>query len=287
MPQNFGYEVSADRAYTTVNAIFDSPINFLDTSNSYGHGESEKRIGAVIKERGGLPAGFVLATKADRDPQTGEFSAARVQRSAEESLERLGLERFTLFYLHDPENVSFTDAVAPGGAVEGMVKLRESGLALHLGVAGGPVGLMADFLSLGVFEVLLTHNRFTLVDRSADELLSVATNQGVGVVNAAPFGGGILARGVSYTRRYAYQPASPTVVERVAAMDGVCGRYGVSLRAAALQFSLRDPRICSTVVGTATAEHVAELAEIALADLPDALFNELASLVPPPAEWLW
>jgi D-threo-aldose 1-dehydrogenase len=287
IPQNFGYEVPAERAYATLDAIFDSPINFLDSSNSYGHGESEKRIGAVIGERGGLPAGFVLATKADRDPVTGDFSGARVRRSAEESLERLGLERFTLFYLHDPEHISFAEAVAPGGPVEEMVKLRESGLALHLGVAGGPVEFMADFLALGVFEVLLTHNRFTLVDRSSERLLSLASNQGVGVVNGAPFGGGLLARGTSYTNRYAYQPASAATLKSVAAMEDVCGRYGVTLRAAALQFSLREDRICSTVVGTASPEHVVELVATASAELPAPLFEELASLCPPQSEWLW
>lgn len=287
IPRNFGYEVSPERAYAAVNAVLSSSINFLDTSNSYGHGESERRIGAVIKERGGLPAGFVLATKADRDPQTGDFNSGRVMRSAEESLERLGLEQFDLFYLHDPENISFAQAVGPGGAVEGMVKLRESGLALHLGVAGGPVQLMADFLGLGVFEVVLTHNRFTLVDRSADDLLSLASKTGVGVVNGAAFGGGILAKGVTYTDRYAYQPASPALLKRVAAMEEVCRRYGVTLRSAALQFSLREPRICSTVVGTATPEHVAELVETAVTALPDALFEELTMLVPPADEWLW
>lgn len=287
IPQNFGYEVSAERAYAALSAIFDSPINFLDTSNSYGHGESEKRIGAVVKQRGGLPPGFVVATKADRDPVTGDFSGDRVRRSAEESLERLGLEQFTLFYLHDPEHIGFADAVAPGGAVEGMVKLHESGVAQHLGVAGGPVNLLADFLGLGPFEVLLTHNRFTLVDRSADRLLSLAANLGVGVVNGAAFGGGLLARGTSYTDRYAYQPAAPNLLERVEAMETVCTRYGVTLRSAALHFSLREPRICSTVVGTASPDHVVELVEAASAELPAALFEELEALAPPPNDWLW
>ncbi len=287
VPQNFGYEVPVEKAYATLDAIFDSPINFLDTSNSYGDGEGEKRIGAVIRERGGLPAGFVLATKADRDPVTGDFSGDRVRRSAEESLERLGLEQFTLYYLHDPEHISFAEAVAPGGPVEEMTKLRESGLALHLGVAGGPVELMADFLRLGVFEVLLTHNRFTLVDRAAERLLSLASDQGVGVVNGAAFGGGLLARGTSYTDRYAYRPASPTILKSVAAMEDVCRRYGVTLRAAALQFSLRERRICSTVVGTASPGHVAEMVEMASAELPAPLFEELASLTPPQDEWLW
>ena len=93
MPATYGYSVDEDRARATVTAILDGPVNMLDTSNNYGFGRSEERIGAVIRERGGLPAGFVLATKLDRDMETGRFDAGRVRRSVEESLTRLGLER--------------------------------------------------------------------------------------------------------------------------------------------------------------------------------------------------
>lgn len=285
VPQNFGYEVSPARAYETVRAAIDSGINFLDTSNSYGGGESERRVGAVIAERGGLPAGFVLATKADRDAN-GDFSAARVRRSAEESLERLGLDHFSLYYLHDPEFVSFEQATGKGGAVEGMVALRDEGIAQHIGVAGGPVGLLVDYIRLGVFEVVLTHNRFTLVDQSAVPLLEVAAEMGVGVVNAAVHGGGILARGPSYTNRYAYRVASPEVLRRIAAMEERCKHYSVTLRTAALHFSLREPRVTSTVVGVSSAQHVAELVEMASVDVPEELFKELAPLAAPQDQWL-
>lgn len=285
VPQNFGYEVSAERAHDTVRATFDSDINFLDTSNSYADGQSERRIGAVIAERGDVPAGFVLATKADRDA-SGDFSGARVRRSAEESLERLGLDNCSLYYLHDPEFVSFREATGPGGAVAAMVALRDEGIAKHIGVAGGPIGMLTDYLRLGVFEVVLTHNRFTLVDRSAGPLLDVAADMGVGVVNAAVHGGGILARGTSYTDRYGYRVASPEVLSRIAAMEERCEKYSVPLRTAALQFSLREPRITSTVVGVSSPEHVRDLVEMASTDVPDELLTELAPLAAPRDQWL-
>jgi len=103
MPGLYGYEVGAKRAEATIEAALDGPLNFLDTSNNYGAGSAETRIGAVLRRRGGLPPGFVLATKVDADPETGDFSGARVRRSVEESLERLGLDRVQLMYLHDPE----------------------------------------------------------------------------------------------------------------------------------------------------------------------------------------
>jgi len=81
MPDTYGYEVDVGRARETVKAIFDGPVNFLDTSRIYGFGRSEERIGEVIRERGGLPKGFVVSTKLDRDPATNRFDGAQARRS--------------------------------------------------------------------------------------------------------------------------------------------------------------------------------------------------------------
>src|SRR5690349_2543277 len=94
MPFLYGYEVPEDRAVSTVDAVLaDRRINFIDTSNGYGRdGAAERRIGAALRARGGLPPGTVLATKVDPDPRTGDFSGARVRQSLAESMERLGLD---------------------------------------------------------------------------------------------------------------------------------------------------------------------------------------------------
>ena len=115
MPEAFTYSVGEERACETVRAILDSPITFLDTAASYGNGESERRIGLVLRERGGLPDGVVLATKADRDLQTGDFSGDQIRRSVERSLRLLGVDRLQLVYLHDPEFSSFRSHHGPGG----------------------------------------------------------------------------------------------------------------------------------------------------------------------------
>ena len=78
-----------ERARETVRAVFDSPVNFLDTSRNYGFGRSEERIGEVIRERGGIPQGFVISSKLDRDMETNKFDGARARRSLEESLKTL------------------------------------------------------------------------------------------------------------------------------------------------------------------------------------------------------
>jgi D-threo-aldose 1-dehydrogenase len=287
MPGNFGYEVDVERATATVRHVFDSPVNFLDTSNGYSGGESERRIGSVIAERGGLPEGFVLSTKVDRDSASGDFSAERVRRSAEESLTRLGLDRFQLLFLHDPENVGFEAATASGGAVDGLLALKEEGIAEHIGVAGGPIGMMREFVRTGAFEVILTHNRFSLVDRSAEELIEEADAAGLGILNAAVYGGGILARGSSSTNRYAYKPASERVLRAIHEIEDLCAETGVPLRAAALLFSLNDPRISSTVFGSATPEHLDELLALQSQTVPDDFWKRLDRMVPPRSEWLY
>jgi D-threo-aldose 1-dehydrogenase len=83
MPDSYGYSAGAERAKATVQAILDGPVNFIDTSRNYGIGRSEERIGAVVRERGGLPAGFVVSTKLDRDFDDNGFDAARARRSLE------------------------------------------------------------------------------------------------------------------------------------------------------------------------------------------------------------
>src|SRR6266404_2862048 len=108
---------------------------------------------------GGLPPGFVLATKADRDLHTGVFTGAQMRLSVERSLRLLGLEQLQLLYLHDPEHISFEEAMQPGGPVEVLQRCKEEGLIAHLGVVGGPIELMIRFVETGLFEAGISDNR--------------------------------------------------------------------------------------------------------------------------------
>ena len=287
MPENFGYDVSAELGIATAQQVLDGRINFLDTAAGYSNGESERRIGVALAAAGGLPAGFVLATKVDRDPDTGDFSGDQVRRSAEGSLARLGLDTIHLLYLHDPEHISFDQGMAPGGPVEALVKLKEEGIAQHIGVAGGPVALMSRYLGTGAFEALITHNRWTLIDRSAGDLIDEAVDLGIGVVNGAPFGGGILAKGSAARTDYAYHSAHPEILQRVRAMEAACRDHDVPIAAAALQFSIRDPRITSTIVGISRPERVDETLRLAEWTIPDALWDALQPLAASLELWQW
>jgi D-threo-aldose 1-dehydrogenase len=277
MPETFEYSVSRERALKTLQAVFESPLNFLDTAASYGDGESERRIGQVLEVIGGLPEGCVLSTKADRDLETGEFSGEQMRRSVERSLKLLGLDKLQMVYLHDPEHETYEHMVAPGGPVEVLLGLKEEGLIEHLGVAGGPIDLMIRYTRTGLFEAVITHNRYTLVNRTAEPLLSVAAELGVAALNAAPYGSGILAKGPDAYARYEYGEASREVVERVRMMQNECRQFGVPLGAAALQFSLRDPRVISTIVGISRPERVGQTLDLASHPIPEELWARLES----------
>jgi D-threo-aldose 1-dehydrogenase len=279
MPGTYGYGVSEDRALDTVRAIFDGSVNVLDTSRIYGFGRSEERIGDVIRERGGLPAGFVLSTKLDRDPQTNRFDASQARRSLEESLTALGLDRVDLLHLHDPEHAdSLEAATGPQGALPELFKMREEGLVTAVGLAAGPVDVMMPLLRDWDFDAMITHNRFTLANRNAEAMIGFAHSKGIAVLNAAPYAGGVLAKGSDAYPRYVYQEASEDVLDPIRRIEAICARHGVPPGAVALQFSMRDERITSTVCGVSKPERVAQTLEWARWAIPQAVWDELASL---------
>ena len=275
-----GYPQEAE-AIDLASAMLHGPYALVDTSNEYAEGRSEAVLGAALARDGIAPARAIV-TKVDRDLETGVFDRDRVRRAFDESCERLGVDRLGLLHLHDPYSVSFEDAMGPGGAVEGLLQLRDEGLVDAIGVAAGRMGLMRRYVGTGVFDVVLSHNRFTLVDRSATALFEEAADRGMGVFNAAPFGGGLLARGSASGASYAYAETTPALRAWVARAEEVCALHGVDLPTAALHFSLRSPLVHSTVVGVSSTARMAELERARTAEVPDELWDDLDRLGPAP-----
>lgn len=275
---DYGYHVDESRAIATVRRVLDSPVRFLDTSNQYSDGESERRIGKAIREAGGLPDDFVIATKAD-PIRGGTFDGERVRQSFHESTERIGVRRFGVYYLHDPERFDFDTMVRPGGAVEAMARLKSDGLVDSIGVAGGDIDEMRRYVDTGVFDILLNHSRYTLLDQSADSLIDHAIGSGTTFVNAAPYASGILAKPAAANPRYQYRPPNAEIVSRTETLRAVCARYDIPLSAVALQFSTRDSRISSTVVGVSAPQRVDELVTNESIAIPQGLWEDVWTIL--------
>lgn len=284
MPENFGYEVAERDAVDFVRAVLDSDIRTIDTANGYSGGRSEKRIGRALAEYGALPPDVLVITKVDA--RDGDYSGDRVRASLAESRERLGIEPLPVVHLHDPEFHDFAALTAPGGAVDALVQARDRGEVGHLGLAGGDVRQMQRYLDLDVFDILLVHNRWTLVDRSAGPLIEQAVERGMGVVNAAVLGGGILTGTARTSDQYGYRTAPAQTLAAVDAMHEVCRARGTDLTTAAIRFSTRDARIDSTIVGISKIRRIATTVDAATAELPDGLWDDLESLLPAPEHWL-
>ena len=150
------------------------------------------------------------------------------------------------------------------------------------------MGMLRQFVATGVFDLVLTHNRWTLVDRSADALIDDARAGGVAVLNAAVFGGGVLARGMGGAgARYGYRKAEPRVANAIAAIEHLAAELEVPLPAAAIQFSVRDPRITSTVLGISRPERIQTSVDLSTHPVPDEFWSEVAQLASPEGTWLW
>ncbi len=279
VPADYGYAVPEDRARETIRAIFDGPTNFIDTSRNYGGGRSEQLIGDVIRERGRLPAGFVVSTKLDRDARTGRFDASQARRSIEESLAALGLDHVHLLHLHDPEYAaSLSEITAADGALAALFRLKEEGIADAVGLAAGNVDIMMPLLEDWEFDALITHNRFTLVNRNAEPMIDFAVGKGIAVLNAAPYASGVLAKGSQANAHYVYQEATPEMLDPIRRIEAVCARHGIPTGAAALQFSLRDPRVTSTICGVTRPERIRQTLDWANWPIGDDVWAELAAL---------
>lgn len=263
--------ISEQQAYSTMKAAFTSEFNFIDTAANYG--DTERIIGEVLRDIGGLPDGYVLQTKVDRDSTTGDFSGEQVEKSLKQSLERLDLDCLQVVYIHDPEHTAFENIMSKGGALDVLKKYKDEGVIGHIGISGGPISMLIRYIQTGEFEAVVTHNRFNLLHRAAEPLLNEASRRGMAVLNAAPFGSGILASLDS--NRFAYRPASKEIMARMKKIRAICRKYGVSTKAAAVQFSLNDPRITSTIVGPTSPEHIGDYSQLMLEKIPPEIFSKI------------
>ena len=279
MPDTYGYEVNPSIAEETILAILNGPSNFIDTSRNYGMGRSEKLIGNVFKSLGGKPNNIILATKIDRDMATNVLDRDATLKSFEQSIKALATEKIDILHLHDPEHCKdLNDITCKGGALDTLFQLKEEGSVPLVGLAMGKVEMMYDLIQEWPFDVMINHNRFTLLNRQADKLFNLAKKKGIKIFNAAPFCGGILAKGTKETNRLVYQEVSEKKLKPVFDLEKTCLKYNIPLGAAALQFSMKDTRISSTIVGITKKSRIDQIVEWSNFEIPEDAWTEILSL---------
>lgn len=288
------YRVTTDaEAAGAVGTAWDGGVRYFDTAPAYGRGLSERRLGELLAER---PRDeYVLSTKVGRrlvpSPETADerdpmfdvpadlrleddLSRDGIRRSLHESLDRLGLDRVDVLYLHDPDD---HEEQALTTAIPAMIELREEGLVRAVGAGMNQTAMLTRFVEETDIDLVLCAGRYTLLEQGAlADLLPAALAHDVGVVIGGVFNSGLLARprppeGALYN----YSEAPAPLLERARKIADACERHGVTLPDAALAFVRAHPAVVSTVVGSRGADQVSAFLEAARTPVPVELWAEL------------
>ncbi|WP_326569234.1 aldo/keto reductase [Amycolatopsis rhabdoformis] len=289
---NLYHAIDDDTAAATVRRAWDEGIRYFDTAPHYGLGLSERRLGRALaaypREE------YVLSTKVgrvlephaaapgERDDQgfdvpatyrrRWDFGRDGVLRSLESSLERLGLDRVDIVYVHDPDD-HFDEAVA--GAFPALLELRDQGVVGAVGAGMNQTPMLTEFVRRFDLDHVLMAGRYTLLNQPAlDDLLPLCRERGVGVVAGGVFNAGILAT-AEPGAIYDYAAAPAELVAKARRIAEICARHGVELPEAALALPASHPAVVSVVVGAHDAGQVAVNARRAAKVVPAVLWTDL------------
>lgn len=291
---NLYRETTDDEVAGAFNTAWESGIRYFDTAPHYGVGLSERRLGALLRTR---PRNhYVLSTKVGRllvpSPETAErnddegfavpadprrqwdLSADGIRRSIEDSLNRLGVDRIDIAYLHDPDDFG-DQAVAE--ALPALAALRDEGMIRAIGAGMNQTRMLSRFIREADIDVVMVAGRFSLLNSDAlDELLPLASNRGVSVVVAGVYNSGLL--GVDRApddAKFNYEQAPREQIERAHAIADICEAHGVTAPQAAIAYPLHHPSVASVVVGSRTARQVESNVSRYVTEIPDGLWVEL------------
>lgn len=296
--------VPEDRAMASVRAAYDAGVRYFDTAPHYGFGLSEMRLGLALRDLDPSEK-TVVSTKVgrllepvDADPSVErhgfvgaapfepvfDYSYNAVMQSFEESRKRLGRQRIDILLAHDLGRATHGDDHERHfrdffeGGYKAMRELRDGGVVGAIGLGVNEWQVCEEALAHGDFDAFLLAGRYTLLEQTAlDSFLPLCQARGCSIILGGPFNSGILVEGANSGRvvHYNYEPAPPPIVDRVRKLEGVCADHGVPLAAAALQFPLAHPAVATVVVGMADASQVADAAQWATANIPQALWHDL------------
>jgi D-threo-aldose 1-dehydrogenase len=285
--------VDETTARATIDASWEGGMRYFDTAPHYGLGLSERRLGEGLRDRPrddvvvSTKIGRLLVTRTPpltRDDELfdvpgdltrrRDYSRDGVLRSLEATLQRTGLDRVDVLYVHDPDE-HWREAAQE--AVPALVELREAGVVGAIGVGMNQSEMLARFIRQTDVDVVMLAGRYTLLEQgAADDLLPTALEHGRSVVAAAVFNSGLLARAeVPDTATYDYQQAPPDMRGRARLLASVCREHGTTLPAAAIHFPLRHPAVASVVVGMRSPEEVRRNLAAHAQHVPDELWTDL------------
>lgn len=282
---NLYHPVTDAHAGETLQCALDAGLRYIDTAPYYGFGLSERRVGDVLRKA--ACDGMVLSTKVGRllqpcgpvDENTArhgycspmpfepvyDYSYDGVMRSYEDSLQRLGLDRIDILYLHDIGRATHGEAnaelfkTAMDSGYQALDELRRAGRIKAFGLGVNEYEVCEDALEYGDFDCFLLAGRYTLLEQDAlDTFLPRCAARNVSIIIGGVYNSGILALGTrsGQTLYYNYEPAPAQVIERVKRLEAVCDEFHVDLSAAALQFPLAHPTVASVVVGMGNPQRV-------------------------------
>ena len=283
------YQAVGERqALATLARAYELGIRYFDTAPLYGHGLAETRTGEVLR---GYPRNDItLSTKVGRLLRPGEpaadgqfkgtpkvvpvfdFSYDAVMRSFEESLQRLGIDRVDILYIHDPDEHY---EAARDGAFVALARLRDEGVVGAIGAGMNQSEMLARFARETDMDCFLLAGRYTLLEQGAlRELLPLCQERHIAIVIGGVFNSDLLAN-PRPGAHFNYEPASPELIARAQTIAQVCARWNVPLKAAALQFPMAHPTVSSVLVGVRSIEHLEENLRLFELEIPDGLWAEL------------
>ncbi|MCH7232856.1 aldo/keto reductase [Glycomyces sp. L485] len=279
--------VDPAEATATVKAAWDGGIRHFDTAPHYGAGLSEERLGgalvglprdeAVISDKLGRvlvehEGAWDLWAEPNGKASRFDFSYEAAFEAHRDSLDRLGLDRVEIGLIHDPDDHR-DEALT--GTYRAMAELRAEGRIGAIGVGMNSTDAAADMLTRADFDVALIAGRYTLLDQSAlDRLYPTCIERGVSVIAAGVFNSGVLADprpGATFN----YTAVDSKLVDKALAIEAVCARHDVPLRAAAIQFPATHPAVASVIIGARTAAEVDDALAMSAHPIPAALWRDL------------
>ena len=272
-------EAEVQRGKETIWAAVESGCRLIDSAAGYGRGGSERLIAQAFCERPDLAADVLVTTKVGHLPgHDGTYDMA--MRCVEGSMERLGVERFPLLYIHDPMDLPLDLVMSERGTLGALRTLQKRGLLDYVGVAANDPVTNATYLETGEFDAAVVPEAWSLINRLAEErIFPAAERHGTGLVIATPLEVGLLAVGARETATFPRRRFSPEVLAHVRQLETICERHGVSLAAAALQYAVQHPTIAAVILGARNPQEARASAAAMQEPIPAAFWDEVRPLL--------